>query len=290
VGTVVGSVASLWRYPVKSMLGEEVASSEVSERGLVGDRAYGLIDVELDKLATAKRPRLWGRLFEFRSAFVGAPGETAPVEVTLPDGSTLWSTDADADARVSAALGRQVRFATEAPFGLIFDEDWLGDIKGEPYGPVVPGGTGETVMETITGLGAPEGSFFDFSPIHLLTTATLRELAAAHPEGRFEVERFRPNIVIDTDAAGFPENDWADRTLAIGGEVRLKGVIPVPRCVMTTMAQGNLPQDAGILRAAADRNRIEVGAIGARPCAGLYADVVAAGEIKAGDAVVLEET
>jgi uncharacterized protein YcbX len=288
MGTVVGSVASLWRYPVKSMLGEEVTSSEVTERGLVGDRAYGLIDVELGKLATAKRPRLWGSLLEFRSAFVGSPGEKAPVEVTLPDGSTLWNSDPEADSRVSAALGREVRFATEAPAGLIFDEDWLGDIKGEPYGPVVEGEPGETVMETITGLGAPEGSFFDFSPVHILTTATLRELAAAHPEGRFEVARFRPNVVIDTDATGFPENHWADRTLAIG-EVQLKGVIPVPRCVMTTMAQGELPQDAGILRAAAQRNRIEVGAIGARPCAGLYADVVTGGVIRTGDPVTLED-
>src|SRR5438034_8420233 len=181
------------------MLGEEVASSEVTEHGLVGDRAYGLIDVELGKLATAKRPRLWGKVFEFRSAFVGDAGEKAPVVITLPNGSTVRSDDADADARVSAALGREVRFAMEAPLGLIFDEDWLGDIKGEPYGPVVEGEPGETAMETITGLGAPEGSFFDFSPVHILTTSSLRELAAAHPEGRFEAARFRPNIVIDID-------------------------------------------------------------------------------------------
>jgi uncharacterized protein YcbX len=154
---------------------------------------------------------------------------------------------------------------------------------------VVPGEPGETVMETIAGLGAPDGTFFDFSPVHVVTTASLRGLAEGHPDGRFEAARFRPNIVIDTDAEGFPENGWPDRTIAIGDEVRLKGVIPVPRCVMTTMAQGDLPRDAGILRAAAERNHIEVGAIGARPCLGLYADVVEGGVIRTGDAVTLEE-
>ena len=227
VGDPVGSVAALWRYPVKSMLGESVASSEVGERGLAGDRAFGLLDVELGKLATAKRPRLWGRLLEFRAGFEGSPGEGAPVVVTLPDGSRVRTDDPEADARISAALGRELRLATEAPAGLVFDEDWLGDIKGEPYGPVV-------------------------------------------------------------DGAGFPENEWSDRVIEVGDQVRLQGVIPVPRCVMTTLAQGDLPRDSGILRAAAERNRVEVGPLGARPCAGVYMDVVRGGVIRAGDPVTIE--
>jgi MOSC domain-containing protein len=271
------------------MLGEEISSSEVTERGLAGDRAYGLIDVELGKLATAKRPRLWGRLFEFRAAFAGAPGENEPVVIALPDGSSVRSDDPEADRRVSAALGRELRFASEAPVGLIFDEDWLGDIKGEPYGPVVQGEPGETVMETMTALGAPPGTFFDFSPIHLVTTASLRELQGAHPDGRFDPARFRPNILIDTgQAAGFPENDWGDRTISVGDEVKLRGVIPVPRCVMTTLAQGELPRDSGVLRATAERNRVEVGALGVRPCLGLYADVIEGGMIRTGDPVVVD--
>jgi len=281
-------VAELWRYPVKSMLGESIDASEVEERGLAGDRAFGLIDVELGKLATAKRPRLWGGLFDFRAAFEGPPGDGSPVVVTLPDGSEVRTHDRDADARISAALGREVRLATEAPMGLMFDEDWMGDIKGEPYGPVVDGEPGETVMETLTGLGAPDGTFFDFAPVHVLTTATLRALKESHPDGAFEAARFRPNIVLDVEGAGFPENEWPDRVIAVGDEVRLKGVIPVPRCVMTTLAQGDLPRDAGILRAAADRNRVEIGALGERPCAGVYMDVVQGGVIRTGDPVTIE--
>src|SRR5207249_3259064 len=76
----VGSVASLWRYPVKSMMGEELDASDVSERGLVGDRAYALVDRETGKLASAKHPRKWSRLFDFGAVFIEPPrvGDPTP--------------------------------------------------------------------------------------------------------------------------------------------------------------------------------------------------------------------
>ncbi len=57
---VIASIVSLWRYPVKSMMGEELDSSYVTERGLLGDRAYALVDQETGKVASAKNPRKWG--------------------------------------------------------------------------------------------------------------------------------------------------------------------------------------------------------------------------------------
>jgi MOSC N-terminal beta barrel domain len=69
-GDAIGSVASLWRYPVKSMMGEELNAGDVTERGLVGDRAYGLIDRATAKLVSAKHPRKWVRLFDFHAVFV----------------------------------------------------------------------------------------------------------------------------------------------------------------------------------------------------------------------------
>src|SRR4029453_232480 len=87
-----GSVASLWRYPVKSMLGEELSASEVTERGLLGDRAYALVDTADGKAATAKNPRKWPTLFGFSAAFVAQPHPGAalpPVRITLPDGTSV---------------------------------------------------------------------------------------------------------------------------------------------------------------------------------------------------------
>ena len=76
----VGSVVSLWQYPVKSMMGEELNAAAVTERGLLGGRAYALVDSSDEKVATAKNPRKWPRLFHFRATFI----EPARAAAKLP--------------------------------------------------------------------------------------------------------------------------------------------------------------------------------------------------------------
>jgi uncharacterized protein YcbX len=87
-------------------------------------------------------------------------------------------------------------------------------------------------------------------------------------------------VVVSTgpDQQGFVENDWIDHTVAVGDKVRLRITGPCPRCVMTTLPQGDLPKDAGILRTAAQNNQANVG---------VYADVIAGGPIRRGDSVTL---
>src|SRR4030066_43320 len=92
--TTVGHVVSLWRYPVKSMMGEELNASEVTERGLLGDRTYRLPAPVTGKVASAKNPKKWGRMFDFRAAFVDPPHSDVPlppVRVTCPDGTIIQS-------------------------------------------------------------------------------------------------------------------------------------------------------------------------------------------------------
>jgi uncharacterized protein YcbX len=126
----------------------------------------------------------------------------------------------------------------------------------------------------------PPGTFFDLAAVHLVTTATLDRLRALAPESRFEARRFRPNLVVDVPGAagGFVEQGWVGRTLAVGAGVVLRVVGPCPRCVMTTLAQGDLPKDPGVLRTAA-RN--------AGGNVGVYAEVVRGGRVGRGDAVAL---
>src|SRR6266550_9043842 len=103
----VGSVVSLWRYPVKSMLGEELNASNVTDRGLAGDRGYALVDNADGKIASAKNPRKWPRMFTFRAALAADParGESLPaVRITLPNGDLVTSEQADHDERLSDAL------------------------------------------------------------------------------------------------------------------------------------------------------------------------------------------
>src|SRR5437016_9751788 len=111
IQTEVGSVVSLWQYPVKSMMGEELNASEVTERGLLGDRAYALIDTSDGKVATAKNPRKWPQLFDFRAALANAPGtgvKVPPVRITLPDGTIVDSEQLDLNQVLSKVLKREV--------------------------------------------------------------------------------------------------------------------------------------------------------------------------------------
>jgi len=132
----------------------------------------------------------------------------------------------------------------------------------------------------------PAGAFFDLFPVSVLTTSTLDRLNELRPQTRFDERRFRMNIIVDTHEAGFLENDWIGHGLQIGDTVRLDVAIPDPRCVMTTLAQDELPQDREVLRTLAQQNRVEV-AGGLYPCAGVYATVATAGTVREGDAVSL---
>jgi uncharacterized protein len=274
-------VTALWRYPVKSMQGEELNATAVRKEGLVGDRAYALLDTISGKVASAKNPRKWPHLFSYRANFTEPPeanGHLPAVRITLPDGQIVASDRSDIDQVLSEALGRDVTLRarelawqeleapSSSPWKPTLEEYWP-DIEGLPN------------RDVVTDEAMPEGTYFDCATIHLLTTSTLNQLRALYPQGRFEVRRFRPNIVIATDGDGFVENDWIGRTLAIGDEVRLKVSGPCPRCIMTTLAQGDLPSDPGILRAAAQHNDAAVG---------VYASVVQGGRIRRGDRLRLE--
>jgi len=122
-----------------------------------------------------------------------------------------------------------------------------------------------------------------------VTTASLNRLHDLDPSGDFDVRRFRPNIVVESaaDQFGFVENAWVGRTLALGGEVRLRVLFPCPRCVMATLAQDDLVKDPGILRAA-QLNRVEVGKFGAMGCVGVYAEVLRGGALRSQMTVELE--
>jgi uncharacterized protein YcbX len=269
---VVGSIVSLWRYPVKSMMGEELNATEVTKTGLIGDRAYALIDSLDGKVATAKNPRKWPTLFDFRAVLADAPRpgvKMPPVRITLPEGTIVNSEQPDVHRTLSDALKREVTLSASSDRSAATAEEYWLDIEGLDH------------RDAVTDFGLPEGTFFDCAFVHLLTTATLDRLRVLYPQGRFEVRRFRPNIVVET-ANGekeFVENDWIGQIVAIGDAVRLSITGPCGRCVMTTLPQGDLPKDAGILRTAVQQNHANVG---------VYASVLQGGKVRRGNSVRLE--
>jgi uncharacterized protein YcbX len=267
----VGTVGALYRFPVKSMMGEELNAVSVGARGIVGDRLFALSDPATGKIASAKNPSKWPNLFSFQATYTEPlnGGKVPPVRITLPNGDTIQSDAADLADVLSATLGKPVQFLSGAPASGTLEEYWP-DIEGLAR------------RDEVTDEAMPAETFFDVGIIHLLTTATLDELRKFYPEGRVEARRFRPNIVISTspEITGFAEKDWVGKVLCIGDSVKLKVTIQCGRCVMTTLAQADLPKDAGILRTAAKHNSANVG---------IYASVLEAGKIRRGDAISLED-
>ena len=274
--TAAGTVVSIWRYPVKSMLGEELNSSYITERGLLGDRAYALIDQETGKVASAKNPRKWGKLFDFRAAFIDTPQVVEnilpPVRITFPDGTHIFSDQDYIDYNLSKVLGREVRLMRANLEKPSYEEYWP-DIEGLAQ------------REKVTDEAMPPQTFFDIAVIHIFTTSTINRLRELYPEGRFEVRRFRPNIVIEPASSeekknDFIENLWVGKKLMIGEDIVLRILGPCTRCVMITLPQGDLPRDLGILRTVAQYNLAT---------AGVYAMVNMGGTICREDQVLLEE-
>jgi uncharacterized protein len=267
----IGTTVSIWRYPIKSMLGEELNSSDVTERGLVGDRAYALIDKETGKVASAKNPRKWERLFDCHSVFMETPqvANIPPVRITLPDGTQILSSKGeDADHTLSNVLGREVRLMK-------------ADLEKPSYEEYWPNIEGLAQREKVTDETMPPRTFFDIAVIHILTTSTINRLRELYPEGRFEVRRFRPNIVIDSASVekDFIENSWIGKKIGIGPDIVLRVTGPCTRCVMITLPQGDLPRDSGILKTVARFNQVNTG---------VYASVLRSGTIHRGDLARLE--
>jgi uncharacterized protein YcbX len=188
----------------------------------------------------------------------------------------------------SAFFGRAVHIAASPPPHAVFDELWLRDLKkgADPYlGLPSRIADGEELVEGGQFMST-QGTFFNYGAVHLVTTGTTRRLTELAPATRFDPLRFRPNIVVDTPESGFVETEWVGRTLTIG-EVRLAVSMTVPRCVMTTLAQEDLPADRDVLRTITAHNAIDSGIGGAYPCVGIYADVIGEGEIGTGDTVMV---
>ena len=286
----VGALARLWRFPVKSMLGEALDEASLSARGLFGDRAFALVEADTGKVVSAKNVKAYPNMFACRASYVAPtlPGEPLPpVRVTFPDGTSVTSDSGNADAALSKFFKRNVRLAPTAPDDFTIDE-YHPDIEKDDLGPSIEAKLGSALFARV---GAPSpvpvGAFFDAFPLSVISTSTLERLNALRPETNFNERRFRMNVVVRSLESGFVENDWVSKTLAIGHDVRLRVTMPDPRCVMTTLAQGGLPRDIEVLRTLTQHNRMPIAGLGNSPCAGVYAVITSAGTIRKDDPVAL---
>lgn len=282
---IIGTVAEIWRYPFKSMAGEQLDEARIGSKGIPGDRGWAVRDETAKEIRGAKK--IPG-LLQCRARYVEEPGEERipPVEITLPDGTAFRSDSAEAADALSRSLGRPVslwplRPATDLDHyrrGIPDHEDMLTEVR-EILGrlPDEPIPDLSMFPPDLLPFAAPPGMYFDLFPLHLLTTASLRTVAARAKGATVDVRRFRPNFLIEPSGAhgDLPELEWSGKTIRIG-PASVKVEMPTVRCVMPTLAQPGLAKEPAILRAIVRELEQNVG---------VYASVAAGGTVRVGDAV-----
>jgi uncharacterized protein YcbX len=282
----VGKIQSIWRYPVKGMAGESLVEAEISEAGIVGDRLLAVQDVKRREIQSCKfRPQL----LRCKAALEATDRKQCRVNVNFPDGQILADDDARINEKLSELLGHDSVLTTLQPktneaFYRRYTggtKSWLVELKetfereaGEPLPDLdnmpLEGQHYVTLL----------GSFFLVSPFHVLTTSSLEYMQATNPSADWNLERFRPNIVIETDGqAGLVEQEWINGSIRIGETVEVDCKEPAPRCGAVTKPQQAFEEDKTVLRSIvkqADQNL------------GIYGDITSNGKIAVGDWVYFE--
>jgi len=282
----VGTLVEIHRYPVKSMLGERLETTRLGEKGIPGDRAWAIRDEVRGGIQGGKK--IPG-LMSCAARYLEPPdsGAAPAPEITLPGGDSFRASEPDAARRIGESVGREVTLWPIAPEGELdhyrrsapdnpdFEQELRAIFGREPDEPLPDLGR---FPPELFQYESPPGTYFDAFPLVLLSEQSLASLAAAAPDSRIDVRRFRPNLVVDAPSAEpFPEQDWIGKELRIGS-ARLSIVLECPRCVMTTHAFADLPKDPGVMRKLVK----EAGGI-----LGVYARVEVAGEAHAGDSIQL---
>ncbi|WP_457143185.1 MOSC domain-containing protein [Mycobacterium sp. URHB0021] len=296
----VATLAELWRFPVKSMGGQRVDEVAVNPRGVHADRLWAVRDLENDITASARRiPALLGCLARYASAPGpdAGPGNAPEVVITLPDGSEVSSSDPDVHARLSEAVGRDVRLIALPPVGDT-SAHRLSVQQGRSTFSVAEvrrdfGLTGDEALPdtsmfsakqlmTLARFSTPPGTFVDLGPVHLLSTASLASLSPGEEHcDSYDVRRFRPNVLLEIgDPDGeFPEAGWVGSRLHIGTST-MRVTTPTIRCVVPTRPQPGLEPNRALTRRLAERTDRFLG---------VYADVTEPGMLRVGDGVCIEE-
>jgi uncharacterized protein YcbX len=302
---IIGKVQQVWRFPVKSMSGERLTDCAVGSLGIPGDRGWALRDEKTGEITNGKRIPL---LMQCAARYRDEPfdGKIPQVDITCHNGALVRSDDEDVNERLSAALGKTVSLWPLQPatnkahyrrasvmsrlsrFKVVRDQlprmmrlpkmdtqvrEMFSREPAEPLPDLLQ------LPPEVLEFTSPLGTYFDAFPIHVLTTASLETMRRFDPTAAWDVRRFRPNFLIETEAGieGLLEAGWSGRRLSIGN-VELKCEIPTVRCGMTTHAQGDLPKDPSVLRSIvkdAEQNL------------GVYASVVQSGHVALGDVVKL---
>ena len=281
----LGKVDSIFRYPVKSMMGEKIEETCVTSNGVLGDRVWAVRDEVRGGIRGAKKIP---QLMQLSAACIVEPTGygSDPAAVTLADGEVIRTDDQNINARLSQALDHKVTIWPIMPKEQL-DHYRRGAPDSDDLETELRQVFGRTADEPLPDLSifppeileyeSPPGTYFDAFPILILSKKSLAAMNQRQPASIFDRKRFRPNLLIeDFNSVGdFPEEAWEGFRLKVGSVV-LKAEVVCPRCVVTTHGFEKLPKDPSIMRGLVKENNGNLG---------LYASVEEPGKISEGDKI-----
>lgn len=272
-------IKSILRYPVKSMMGEPLASTEIGENGLPGDRAWAARDEKRGGIRGAKKiPQLM--------TLTATSGEGAP-RITASDGDSALANADNINEWLSDKLNHPVTLWPLLPAeqlehyrrGAPDDEDFeaelraiFGRLPDEPLPDL-------SLFAEVIEFESPPGTYFDAFPLMIMSEQSLATMNELSPTSNFDVRRFRPNLLLDFPDSDepFPEQSWVGKSISVGDAV-IEILAACPRCSMTTHGFDDLPRDTDIMRRLVES---------AEGNLGVYGKISKAGKVSVGDAAAL---
>lgn len=254
----VGTVAGVWRYPVKSMAGEEMALAFVGFGGVHGDRLHAFGSAK----AHPGFPYATGR--ENRAMVTFRPRWRHPERALLPPNLEA-ALALDPDIAAAPASAGDMALDVELPDGrrLPIDDPALAEAVGADGAPM-----------------RSDRAITDCRPVSLFSLQSAATLGAEIGRA-VDVRRFRANLVLDLEGAeGFAEDGWVGRTVRIGETAVLHVVGRDPRCAMITLDPDTGERDFDVLKTVTANHEGR---------AGIYAAAIAEGVVRPGDAVTLAD-
>ena len=261
--TIIGKIESLWRYPVKSMRGEELEEAFVGFSGLYGDRLYAFKSAASPEgfpYLTAREQR---QMLRYRPSFrhsgkAAQPINLAQAEELGPGLTPLYADPSELVVEVETPTGEV----------LAVDDPALARSLREGIG-----------SEHELTLLRSERAMTDCRPVSMFAIQTARQISE-ELGADIDKRRFRANIYMDLGTAeGFAEDGFVGRRLHIGSKAVISILERDPRCAMITLDPDTGESDPKVLRAVAQ---------GHESMAGIYGAVLVEGMIRRGDEIELE--
>jgi uncharacterized protein YcbX len=257
---IVGRVESLWRYPVKSMRGEELGEAFLGFGGVYGDRVWAFRSPAAPKGFPYLTGREQEQLLRFRPVYrhaeqMAAPPNLSEAEAMPPGATPVYPDPADLAVDVQTPSGEVLNIDDPRLLGILSD-----------------GGShaGSTLHRS-------DRAMTDCRPVSLFSVQTARRLS--EEVGReVDKRRFRANVYLDlTASSGFAEDAFVGHTIRVGAKALIAVTDRDPRCKMVTLDPETAEPDPEVLRAI---NRSHGNK------AGVYGVVLVEGTVRPGDEIV----